>query len=209
MRSEGRAPSSPCPSQSGPLRLLQLSGSPKIASSEVLFRTQVPRPFTGTLLRANLASEFISQPGHTGIMDTTLCVAIGAVAAGPDASRLPRPPLRVEPSGTATPSREMGLKWEQNAPFFEVHFCKPWISRGLQTLRYNVVPFFRLTAAAPRGAKTLPVPLPHLYRFWRGQVRERRGAGSGVPVRRDLARIFTSSLPISGPRVSTLCTLNS
>jgi len=160
------------------------------ASSQALLATQIAKPFTGTLLLANLASEFISQPGHTGIMDTTsMCQA-----ASPGLDR--DPDLTLAPWSrdvTANPSREMGLKWEQNAPFFGVHFCKPWISKGLQTLRYNVVPFSTLrcssswhgylvrtftsslpisggaSSASPaqcRAGSTLLPSLPHLYQFF-------------------------------------------
>jgi hypothetical protein len=45
---------------------------------------QLPQPFTGVLLLANLASEFISQPGHTGMMDTTsMCQGRGVTPPRP------------------------------------------------------------------------------------------------------------------------------
>src|SRR5688500_14226464 len=47
------------------------SGFAKIRPLQLIRKTQVPPLFTGTLLLANLASEFISQRSHTGIMDTT------------------------------------------------------------------------------------------------------------------------------------------
>jgi hypothetical protein len=83
-----------------------VSSSLKSASSEASLPTHFPPPFTGVLLLAlerawgstrkeftegesrkaecagqahasNLASEFTSQTGHTGIMDTTFCVRVG------------------------------------------------------------------------------------------------------------------------------------
>ena len=75
----------------------RLSSSLKSASSEALVPTYFPSSFTGVLLLANLASEFISPPGHTGMMDTTLCFVVAGgltLRAGrweglPSASRSP------------------------------------------------------------------------------------------------------------------------
>jgi hypothetical protein len=79
-------------------------------SPEVVLTTYLPPPFTGTLLLANLASEFISQPGHTGMMDpASMChgkdVAPSASASGRARCHIAPPPSTlvagVPPAATA------------------------------------------------------------------------------------------------------------
>ena len=175
-------------------------------------------------LWTNLASEFISPPGHTGIMDTALCVMTvgpalragrlaGLAAAksrslGIPARRLPFPTRRARctvapPRISMAGSSSARAKWEQNATFFDVHFTScPYPA----TCKSHVIKWshFRLLSDvlwpcpwAHKGCRLrlLTASLPHLYRFAAPRWRRHSLLPRGEGQDEGQTSMFTAPLP--------------